>query len=30
MLYERKKKTKDAKVTIYIMATCMFGGIEIK
>ena len=27
---ERKKKTKDAKVTIYIKATCMFGGIEIK
>ena len=27
---ERKKKTKDAKITIYIKATCMFGGIEIK
>lgn len=27
---ERKKKVKDAKITIYINATCMFGGIEIK
>ena len=27
---ERKKKNKDAKVTIYIKATCMFGGVEIK
>ena len=27
---ERKKKNKDAKKTIYIHATCMFGGVEIK
>jgi len=27
---ERKKKTKDGKVTLYIKATCMFGGIDIK
>lgn len=27
---ERKNITKDAKVTIYINATCMFGGVEIK
>ncbi len=27
---ERKKKTKDSKITIYIKATCMFGGVEIK
>lgn len=27
---ERKTKNKDAKVTLYINATCMFGGIEIK
>ena len=27
---ERKNKTKDAKYTIYINATTMFGGIEIK
>lgn len=26
----RKAKTKDAKVTIYINATCLFGGVEIK
>lgn len=27
---ERKKKTTDAKITIYINATCIFGGVEIK
>ena len=27
---ERKTKVKDNKVTIYINATCMFGGCEIK
>ncbi len=27
---ERKNKKTDSKVTIYINATCMFGGIEIK
>lgn len=27
---EIKEKAKDAKVTLYINATCMFGGIEIK
>ncbi len=27
---ERKNKTNDAKVTIYINATCIFGGVEIK
>lgn len=27
---ERKNKTKDSKVTLYINATCMFGGVEIK
>lgn len=27
---ERKKKTKDTKVTLYINATSMFGGVEIK
>ena len=27
---ERKKKTKDAKYTIYIHATALFGGVEIK
>ena len=27
---ERKIKTKDSKVTIYINATCVFGGVEIK
>ena len=27
---ERKNKTKDAKYTIYINATSMFGGVEIK
>jgi len=27
---ERKNKTKDSEVTLYINATCMFGGIEIK
>ena len=27
---ERKKKNKDADKTIYINATCLFGGIEIK
>lgn len=27
---ERKKKTKDGKVTIYIQATNLFGGVEIK
>lgn len=27
---ERRKKTKDAKKTIYINGTCLFGGVEIK
>ena len=27
---ERKNKTKNAEITIYINATCMFGGVEIK
>ena len=27
---ERKVKTKDSKITIYINATCVFGGVEIK
>ena len=27
---ERKKKTRDGKVTIYIEATNLFGGVEIK
>jgi len=27
---ERKKKTHDNKVTIYISATCLFGGVDIK
>lgn len=27
---ERKNKKVDSKVTIYINATCMFGGVEIK
>ena len=27
---ERRKKNKDSKVTLYINATCMFGGIELK
>lgn len=27
---ERKVKTKDSKATIYINATCVFGGIKIK
>lgn len=27
---ERKNKQKDAKKTIYINATCMFGGVEVK
>ena len=27
---ERKKKIKDAKITIYINATSLFGGVEIK
>ena len=27
---ERKNKKKDAKRTIYVNATCMFGGVEIK
>lgn len=27
---ERKKKNKDADKTIYINATCLFGGVEIK
>ena len=27
---ERVSKTKDEKITIYINATCMFGGVEIK
>lgn len=27
---ERKNKKKEAKKTIYINATCMFGGVEIK
>lgn len=27
---ERKNKKADAKYTIYINATCMFGGVEIK
>lgn len=26
----RRKKTNDAKITIYIKAICMFGGIDIK
>ncbi|MBE6153679.1 MAG: hypothetical protein E7166_05600 [Firmicutes bacterium] len=26
----RRKKNKNAKITIYIKATCLFGGIEIK
>jgi len=26
----RKVKTKDAKVTVYVNATCVFGGVEIK
>lgn len=27
---ERKNKNKEAKRTIYVNATCMFGGVEIK
>lgn len=27
---DRKKKTSDSKITIYISATCLFGGVEIK
>lgn len=27
---ERKKKSHDNKITIYISATCLFGGVEIK
>ena len=27
---ERKQKNNDAQVTIYIQATCMFGGVDIK
>ncbi len=27
---ERKNKKTDAKVTLYIQATCIFGGVEIK
>lgn len=27
---KRKNRTKDSKVTIYINATCMFGGVDIK
>lgn len=27
---ERRVKTKDSKVTIYINATCVFGGVEVK
>lgn len=27
---DRKVKTKDSKVTLYINATCVFGGVEIK
>ena len=27
---QRKVKSKDSKVTIYINATCVFGGVEIK
>ena len=27
---ERKTKTSDAKATIYVQATCMFGGVNIK
>lgn len=27
---ERKNKTKNAEITIYLNATCMFGGVEIK
>lgn len=27
---ERKKKKHDNKVTLYISATCLFGGVEIK
>ena len=27
---ERKKRNNDSKVTLYINATCLFGGVEIK
>lgn len=27
---ERKKRDNDSKVTLYINATCLFGGVEIK
>lgn len=27
---ERKKRTKNGKVTLYINATCVFGGVEVK
>lgn len=27
---ERKNKNKDAEITIYVNATCLFGGVEIK
>lgn len=27
---ERKDKPKDSKITLYINATCIFGGVEIK
>ena len=27
---ERKNKNKEAKYTIYINATCLFGGVDIK
>ena len=27
---DRKVKTKDSKVTLYINATCVFGGVEVK
>lgn len=26
---ERKRKNKDSKITLYINATCMFGGVEL-
>lgn len=27
---ERKKRNNDSKITLYINATCLFGGVEIK
>lgn len=27
---EKRKKTKDSDITLYINATCVFGGVEIK